>query len=70
MRFDILCFGLPGGMEWIVILVVCVLIFGTRIPTIARSIGQSYNEFRKGIKEVNDTKEELKQDIKDSLDTK
>ena len=32
--------GLPGGGEWIVILVVAVLIFGRRLPDIARAIGK------------------------------
>ncbi|MGH8928888.1 MAG: twin-arginine translocase TatA/TatE family subunit [Acidimicrobiia bacterium] len=42
----------PKGPEWIVILVVVLLIFGARkLPELARSLGASAKEFRKGIQE-------------------
>lgn len=44
--------GLPGGGEWIIILIIAVLIFGHRLPDIARSIGKSITAFKRGIKEV------------------
>lgn len=44
-------FGL-GPIELIVILVILLLLFGaTRLPKLARSIGQSANEMQKGFKE-------------------
>lgn len=50
--------GLPGGAEWIVLLVLGLLLFGRRLPEVGRSIGQSITQFKKGLKEVeNDVKE-------------
>ena len=54
----------PQGWEWLVILVVALLIFGRRLPEIARSIGKSLTEFKKGIKEAEQTKDELEDDVK------
>ena len=49
-----LAFGLPGHMEWIVLLVLGLLIFGKRLPDVGRSIGRSIVEFKKGIKGIED----------------
>jgi sec-independent protein translocase protein TatA len=49
-------FNLPGGMEWIVLLVLGLILFGGRLPEVARSIGKSIVEFKKGMRDV---KEEL-----------
>ena len=43
----LLAFGLPGGWEWIVLLVI-------GLPEVGRSIGQGIKEFKKGLKEVED----------------
>lgn len=47
-------FGLPGGAEWIVIGVIALLIFGRRLPDVARSVGKSIVEFKKGLRDVKD----------------
>ena len=44
-------FGLPGGWEAIVILLVVLIFFGNRIPGMARSLGSGINEFKTGLKE-------------------
>ncbi len=45
-------FGLPGGAEWLVIGLVGLLLFGRRLPEIARSVGKSIVEFKKGMRDV------------------
>lgn len=44
-------FGLPGGPEMLIILaVILLLIFGSRIPQVARNLGRSIVEFKSGLK--------------------
>ena len=57
----------PGPLELTIILVVAVLIFGKRLPEIARGIGRSLHEFRKGIKEVEDVKDDVQKDVKEAI---
>lgn len=49
-----LAMWLPGGTEMIVILVVALLIFGRRLPEVARSMGKSIVEFKRGLNDVKD----------------
>lgn len=44
--------SLPGGSELIIILLVLLLLFGaSRLPKLARSMGQAGKEFKQGMKE-------------------
>jgi sec-independent protein translocase protein TatA len=49
---DALAFGLPGGSEWIILLVLGLLIFGRRLPEVGRSLGKGIVEFKRGIKGI------------------
>jgi len=51
----ILLFGLPGGPEMIVILLVIVLLFGAKkIPDLAKGLGKGIREFKDATKEIKD----------------
>lgn len=43
---------LPGGSEWILLVVLALLLFGaTKIPDLARSLGKAKAEFKRGEQE-------------------
>lgn len=43
-----------GPMEWIIIGVIAILLFGKNLPNVARSLGKSMVEFKKGVKGLED----------------
>lgn len=51
---NILAFGSPGPMEWLIIAGLGLLIFGKRLPEVGRSLGKGIVEFKKGLKGVED----------------
>jgi sec-independent protein translocase protein TatA len=54
---------IPRESGWIVILIVALLLFGKRLPEVARGLGRSLNEFKKGLNEAQQTKDEVMVDI-------
>ena len=56
--------GLPGGSEWIVIILVALLFFGgKKIPELMKGIG-------KGMREFKDAKENVKSEIEEGMKEK
>ena len=53
-----------GWPELLVVLVIALLIFGRRLPDIAKSLGKSLTEFKKGIHEAEDATNEIKQEAR------
>jgi sec-independent protein translocase protein TatA len=46
-----LIMGLPGGMEWVILLVVALLLFGgTRLAGMGKGAGRAIREFKEEVK--------------------
>lgn len=57
--------GRVSGWEWLIILAVLLLLFGARkLPELARSLGASAKEFRKGIEAGSGDEEDESADTK------
>ncbi len=54
-------FGLPGGGEWVIIILIVLILFGGRkIPELMRGLGQ-------GIREFNNAKANIKSEINENI---
>lgn len=62
---NMLAFGTPGPSEWMLILIIVLVLFGAkRLPELARSLGQSMNEFRKAREEFDRELQQASNDVK------
>jgi sec-independent protein translocase protein TatA len=62
--FTNLLIGMPGGSEWILIVLAVLILFGGRkIPEFMRGLG-------KGIREFNDAKDNVKKEIEEGMNEK
>ena len=58
---NFLFLSLPGGMEWVIILFVVLLLFGgKKIPELMRGLG-------KGIREFNNARNSIESEIKEGM---
>lgn len=60
----------PGPTEWVLILVIVLVLFGAKkLPELARSLGQSMNEFRKAREELDKELHRAGEDLKGAPQT-
>jgi len=56
--------SMPGGMEWVLIILAVLILFGGRkIPEFMRGLGR-------GIREFNDAKNNVKRELEDGINEK
>ena len=56
----ILLFGMPGGTEIFIILIVILLIFGgKKIPELMKGLGKGVSEFKKGVADIENIKSDV-----------
>jgi sec-independent protein translocase protein TatA len=65
LTIDTLAMWTPGPLEIVIIGIITIVIFGKRLPEIARGLGKSLTEFKRGVKEAKDSKNELVNDAKE-----
>ncbi len=64
MLTSLLFISMPGGTEWILIVLAVLILFGVRkIPEFMRGLG-------KGIREFKDAKDNVKKEIEDGMNEK
>lgn len=47
-------FGGFSPIHWLVIGLVALLLFGNRLPEVARSVGRAFKEFKRGLRDVSE----------------
>ena len=55
MTTSLAFFGAPGTTEMLVIGIIALLLFGKRLPEVARGLGKGLTEFKKGVAGVEDS---------------
>ena len=61
--------GLPNWSELLIVAIIGLLLFGKRLPDVARSMGKAVVEFKKGVKDIkNDVETGARVDTERRLD--
>lgn len=61
--------GMPGGMEWILIAFVVLLLFGgKKIPELAKGLGMGIKNFKKAVKDDDEEEKVAKTDSSEKIE--
>jgi len=61
-------FWTPGPVEIIIVIVILLLLFGPKkIPQLARGLGSSFTEFKKGLRGTEDEAEDVSKEIENNV---
>jgi len=69
MTNTLMLFGTIGTGELLVIGVVLLLIFGSRLPEVMRSMGRGITEFKKGLHEADNELRDMREQVDAPADT-
>jgi sec-independent protein translocase protein TatA len=65
----LIAFFSPGPMELLIIGGIAVLLFGSRLPEVARNFGKSFVEFKKGMGGITDEVRNVQYDVEQAAET-
>jgi sec-independent protein translocase protein TatA len=66
---NIMAISMPQGLDWVWILLLVLVVFGGRkLPDLAKNLGKSMSQFKKGLNEIEETKDDIVSDIKKAPD--
>ncbi len=60
-------FGLSPP-EIMVVAVIAILLFGSKLPDVAKTLGGSYREFRRGLNDMQEQFRQVEREVKRSID--
>ena len=71
METSLVIAAMLGGQELLIILLIILVLFGgSKLPSLAKGLGQSIKEFKKASKDDDETKQAAATDAKPATDAK
>jgi sec-independent protein translocase protein TatA len=62
---NVMAVSMPQGLDWVWILLIVLVIFGgKKLPDLARNLGKGLSQFKKGLNEVEETKDDIINEVK------
>ena len=50
---------MPGHWELLVVVIIALILFGNRVPSVMRSLGRGVVEFKKGVKGIEEDEDPI-----------